>query len=51
MMTHKVKKAKIKYGRDANRALIRKLVGDFVRYGKLVSTILILFIICIFSLK
>lgn len=38
-MTHKVKKAKIKYGRDANRALIRKLVGDFVRYGKLVSTI------------
>lgn len=38
-MKHAVKKIKIKQGVDANRALMRKLIINLLRYGKVTTTL------------
>ncbi len=38
-MRHKVKKIKIKFGKDSNKMLLRKLLKNFLREGKITSTL------------
>jgi large subunit ribosomal protein L17 len=38
-MRHKVKKIKIKLGTDSNKMLLRKLLKNFLREGKITSTL------------
>lgn len=38
-MKHRVKKIKFKHGKDANRMLIKKLLLNFVKKGKIKTTI------------
>ncbi|MGB9707565.1 MAG: 50S ribosomal protein L17 [Microgenomates group bacterium] len=37
-MRHKVKKIKIKLGKDSNKMIMKKLLKNFIRDGKIVST-------------
>ena len=37
-MRHRVKKTKFRYGKDANRALLKKLAINFISRGKLTTT-------------
>lgn len=37
-MKHRINKIKFKNGKDANKMLVRKLLINFVRYGKLTTT-------------
>jgi large subunit ribosomal protein L17 len=38
-MRHRVKKIKIKFGKDANKMLARKLLVNFLKRGKIVTTL------------
>ncbi|OGK17175.1 50S ribosomal protein L17 [Candidatus Roizmanbacteria bacterium RIFCSPHIGHO2_01_FULL_39_12c] len=38
-MRHKVKKIKFKFGKDANKMLLRKLTRNFVTHGKIRTTL------------
>lgn len=38
-MRHRVKKIKVKWGRDANKMLMRKLAANFISKGKIITTI------------
>ena len=37
-MKHRIKKIKFKDGKDANKMLVKKLLTNFIRYGKLTTT-------------
>lgn len=37
-MRHKVKKIKVKFGKDANKMLMRKLLKNFLKEGKIITT-------------
>lgn len=38
-MKHSINKIRFKKGADATRSSLRKLIGDFVRYGKISTTV------------
>lgn len=38
-MRHKIKKNKFKYGKDANKIIIKKLVVNFLKKGEIITTL------------